>query len=250
MRALVLTVLFTSVAFAQHEEAVNAYVAGDYARVVTLSQTRGEAGDLALSARAVLAEAMSTDLGEPAESALKEAEDLARRAIALEAHHTEARLQLAIAMSLQARPMSNRQAMRSGLGQKARDIARTILAEEPDNIYAHGLLAIWHMEVFRRGGRIGAQIMGASRKAAFQHYADAASIAPDDGALHWQWARVLAATNPKKYHAHIKAALTASMTANTDDALEGVMQSRARRLYDALEMRTYQDVKALAASLL
>ncbi len=249
-RALVFFILIASVATAQNEEAVSAYEAGDYTRVVTLTQTSQQAGDLALSARAVLAGAMSTQMGEPAISALKQAETLAQKAIELDERHVEARLQLAIALSLQARPMSNRQAMRSGLGQKSRDIARDILAEDPNNIYAHGLLAVWHMEVLRRGGRIGAQIMGASRKSAQRHYASAAAVAPDDGALHWQWARVLAATNAKKYASEIEQALEASVSATPNDALEEVMQARAARLRVAMETGDFSAAKALAIRLL
>ena len=250
LRVLALLILFSATAVAQHEEAVSAYVAGDYNRVVTLTQTSEQAADLALSARAVLAEAMSTEMGEPALSTLKQAEALAREAIMLDERYAEARVQLAISLSLQARPMSNRQAMRSGLGQQSRDIAREILADDPNNIYAHGLLAVWNMEVLRRGGRIGARLMGASRKSARQHYADAAAIAPDDGSLHWQWARVLAATNARKYASEINSALNASVAAQTNDALEEVMQGRAARLKAAMDADDFVAAKALALELL
>jgi len=146
--------------------------------------------------------------------------------------------------------MSNREAMRAGLGQKARDHAEAIIVEDPENAYANALLAIWNMEVLRRGGRIGARIMGASSRAARAHYATASNAAPDDGALHWQWARVLATMNAKKYRSEIQTALTASIAASTNDALEGVMQARARRLQALMESEDYTEAKALAASLL
>lgn len=249
-RILCLLMLCVSSAIAQPDEAVQAYIAGDYSRVVALTQESDQADDLAFSARATLAEAMSMTSGEPSLRALKLAENLAQNAMTIDENHIEARLQLAISLSLQARPMSNRQAMRSGLGQTSRDLAEDILTDDPDNVYANALLAIWNMEVLRRGGRIGARIMGASVRDGRGYYAAAAGAAPDDGALHWQWARVLAATNPKKYRSEIEAALTASIAAQPDDVLEEVMQARAKRLYALLASEDFSGMKSLAASLL
>ena len=250
IRIFMLLLGVVSLAHGQPQEAVLAYNSGDYGTAAALTEGSDRADDLAFSARSVLAGAMSTPSGNPAADDLSHAEMLARRAIELDESHIEGRLQLAISMSLQARPMSNRQAMRVGLGQKAKDIAKAILVDDPNDAYANALLAVWNMEILRRGGRIGARIMGASVRAARAHYETAAAAAPDDGALHWQWARVLAATNAKKYRVEIEAALAASLAARTDDALERVMQSRAKRLQEVLEDGDLGAVKALAAALL
>jgi len=250
IRSLLLLLAIMPVAHGQSQEAMLAYASGDYRTAAALTERSGRADELAFSARSVLAEAMSMPSGNPAADDLSRAEALARQAIELEASHIEGRLQLAIAMSLQARPMSNRQAMRAGLGQKAKDIAETILADSPNDAYANALLAVWNMEILRRGGRIGARIMGASLRAARAHYGTAAAAAPDDGALHWQWARVLTATNPKKYRDEIDAALAASVAAQTDDELERVMQERSRRLQEILENGDYNVAKTLAVALL
>ena len=140
--------------------------------------------------------------------------------------------------------------MRSGLGQKARKLAEDILEVDPENSYAHGLLAVWNMEVLRRGGRIGARVMGASSRKGLDHYARAAAAAPDDGALHWQWARVLAATNVRKYREHIDAALLACLSARTDNQLENALQMRAQGFKDEMARLDYKQIEALAISLL
>lgn len=250
IRFLLLLVSIAPVALAQPNNAVDAYKAGQFSEAATLTETNENADDLAFAARSVLAACMASEIGEPAIVELKRAEALARQAIQLDEVHVEARLQLAIALSLQARPLSNRQAMRAGLGQKARALADIILDDDPDNVYAHGLLAVWNIEVLRRGGRIGAAMIGASQRAGFDHYAKAVALAPDNGALHWQWARVLAATNAKAYREHIAAALDAAIAANTDDALEAVMQARALRFKQEMRELNYKEVEALAASLL
>ena len=249
-RFLPLFFLLVPGALAQPLEALNAYEAGEFNRAAEYAQTSDSADDLAFAARAVLAGAMSTVGGEPGIEQLKRAEALARQALEIESRHAEGRLQLAISLSLQARPMSNRRVMRTGLGKKAKELADTILSEDPENTYAHGLLAVWNIEVLRRGGRIGARIMGASRRAGREHYEAATLIAPDDGALHWQWARVLAATNARKFRDEINTALKASIAAKTDDALERTMQDRAAMLLEAMQTGTSKEVQALAASLL
>ena len=237
-------------AHAQGGEAVSAFSKGDFLRAAELSEERKEADSLAFAAQSILADAMVNSAGNPDQRRLERAKALALRAMDIDAAHIDAKLQLAIASSLQARPLSNRQAMRSGLGQKARRLAEDILLEDADNAYAHALLAIWNMEVFRRGGRIGARIMGASVITAMEHY-DAARLAtPDDGSLHWQWARVLAATNAKRYKEHIDVALLAAAAANTDDALEAAMKARAAKFKQDIETLSYDEIEALAASLL
>ena len=250
IRFFVLVLMMVPLAHAQRNEAVDAYIVGDYGTAAEVAEASGAADDLAFAAQSVLAEAMSMQTGQPTEDRLERAETLARKALEVDENHVEGRLHLAISLSLQARSMSNRQVRRSGIGQQARELAIEILEEDAGNVFANGLLAVWNVEVFRRGGRIGARIMGASMQVGRQHYEAGVATSPDDGALHWQWARVLAATNPRKYRGEIEAALAASVAANTDDALEGVMQARAQRLQQILETATNAEIKAAAKEML
>lgn len=251
IRFLALFLVVIPLAQAQQKDAVDAYITGEYSTAVDLAGGSELPDDLAFAAQSVLAEAMSAETGEPAQSALEQAQGLAEKALEVDENHIHARLQLAISLSLQARPMSNRQVRRSGLGQRAKALADEVVQEDADNVYARGLLAVWNVEVLRRGGRIGGRIMGASINAGRVHYETGAAAAPDDGALHWQWARVLASTNPRKYRSEIDAALSASISANTDDALEGVMQARAMRLRELMATTaTHREIKAAAKKML
>ena len=238
-------------AVAQPEEALAAYTAGQYETAACLGQADESAPGYALAARAVLASGVLEANVEPSTALLRRAQALARRALALDEGNAEARLQLAISLSLETRPMSLRAARRTGYGGRARDLALSVLRDEPDHAYAHGFLAVWNVEVLRRGGRLGALFMGASLEQGRYHYAAAAKLAPDDGALHWQWGRVLTATNPQKYRDEIDRALAASIASERDDALEGVLQMRAADLQGRLaEDKDLDAIKAYAASLL
>lgn len=203
----------------------------------------------ALAARALLAKGMCGD-GQPPVALVDEAETLARAALEIEPGHIEGRLQLAIALSLKLRPLSPREAMRAGHGEVARELAEAVLRDDPGNPYAHGLLAVWHVEVVRRGGAIGAAIMGASLREGLGHYQAAARARPDDAAIHWQMARALAALNARKYRGEILGALQAAQVAGRDDALETVMAARAAHLAMAMDVLDRREVEKLAQGML
>lgn len=181
---------------------------------------------------------------------LDEAASKAREAIALDPKHVEARLQLAIALSLKARPLSNREAMRTGYGDEARELVEATLQDDPDNAYAHGFLAVWHLEVRRRGGAIGGSIMGASVNKARRHYHAAILSAPEDASIHWQYARALTALNAKRYREEIMISLDAALDCQSETLLEDVMQRRATTLRAELETKGWKRAEKIAALML
>ena len=218
----------------QGSEAVAAYISGDYEGALTCLDGAADADSHAFAARVLLSEAISAD-GPPPADLLQRALDEANLAIARQPGHVEGRLQKAIALSLIIRPMSLSEVRHNGWGDEARDLAEAVLAEDLANPYAHGFLAVWNVEVVRRGGTIGAMVMGAGIGRARDHYRAAAASAPGDAALHWQWARALASLNARKYRAEIEAALDAGLAAGVESDLERVMQTRARALKQVLD---------------
>lgn len=227
-----------------------AFTEGRYADAASIVESSSTPDSLAFAARSHLAEAMSVSDFVPPAELINEAELLARAALSDNPQHIEARLQLAIALSLKTRPMTNRQAMRAGYGEEAKRLVESVLEDDPTNTYAHGFLSIWHIEVRRRGGVFGASIMGASVKNARQHYQSAIAISPDEASVHWQYARALAALNAKKFRNEIDSALIAAMSCGTDSSLELVMQDRAHVLHAALQINKRSETERLAAEML
>ncbi|MFN3836016.1 MAG: hypothetical protein ACK4NO_08960, partial [Glycocaulis sp.] len=203
----------------------------------------------AFRARALLAKAMFGS-GEPSRAVLDEARAAAEAALALEPGHLEGRLQKAIALSLILRPMSLGEARRTGYGELSKSLAEGVLAEDPANHYAHGFLAVWNVEVVRRGGRLGAMVMGASVRSAEAHYAEAVRLAPEDIGLRWQWARALAALDARKYRAEIDAELTAAAAFAPVTDMDRVMQDRAATLIGVLHTARAADTEARAQRML
>lgn len=240
---------FPGAALAQGKDAVQAYVSGQYEEALDRTANAPDADSRAFAARVLLAEAISLD-GPPPASLLQSALAEANMALASQPGHIEGRLQKAIALSLIIRPMSVGEVSRNGWGEEARNLALTVLVEDPDNLYAHGFLAVWNLEVVRRGGTLGAMVMGASLDKARGHYRDAVALAPGDAAIHWQWARALAALNAKKYRTDIEAALDAALAAPVESDLEQVMQNRARNLRQVLDTEGPKAAGKLAQEML
>ena len=189
---MVFALAFAPLAVADEAAAEAAFVRGEYDTARTELSDSKTADALAFRARALLAEAMSGP-ADPPEDVLHRALDDANVALIMDPAHAEGRLQRAIALSLILRPMSTREARKTGWAEEARDLARGVLEDEPGNVYAHGFLSVWNLEVVNRGGRIGAMIMGAGVSDGRDHYEAAIAAAPDEASVHWQWARALAA---------------------------------------------------------
>lgn len=256
MRSVVLSlVLLACAGLAQgeprpaFEQASAAFQNGEFLHAASLGAEVGDPDGLALAARALLAEAVYRD-SEPPASLLAEAERLARLALDEDPHHIEARLQLAISWSLQLRAMSNGEVRRSGLGGATRDLALSVLEDDPGNAYAHGLLAVWNVEVVRRGGAIGSAIMGASVQDGLDHYQEAIAQAPGEASLHWQMARVLASLDARRYRGQIDSALDSVQAADADGPLLPVLTERAGILSAALQSQPARDVERLAEQML
>jgi hypothetical protein len=251
MRCLIALILMaTPAALAEDNAYQIAFTEGRYADAAELAQVEPTADRLAFTARSTLADGISSPDYEPPPVLLDQAEHLARKVLELDPTHLEGRLQLAIALSLKSRTLSVRDIRRSGYGEETKALAEGVLKDDPDNTYAHGFLAVWHLEVRRRGGTIGASIMGASVKKGRRHYQAAISRAPQDASLHWQYARALTALNAKKYRNEISQALTSARQCATETSLEQVMQDRAVILQSVLETKSPGTAEQIAAKML
>jgi len=215
-------------------EMAEMYARGNYMAVASAAEAAAGADDLAFAARALLAHCM-TATEDPDPAVLDRASRDAEAALKIDPRHEEGRLQLAIALSLKSRAMDAMDVWNAGYGEKGRKLANEVLKADPDNYYAHGFLAVWNIEVRRRGGSFGAAFMGASLKEARKHYEEAIRLAPENIGIRWTYARALVALNAKEYSGEASKALEAALAATPDNHVEYVMQERARILSEKLK---------------
>lgn len=217
---------------------------GKYLRAAEAAERLGSADDLAFAARSLLALCMTGPSDIDAD-VLDRAYQNAAKAVSIDRGHVEGRLQMAIAASLQTRSMTLMEANRSGLANLGKLLVEGVLEDEPDNFYAHGFAAVWHVEARRRAGAFGAMVVGASLKDARVHYEAAARLAPDDVGVHWSYGRALVAQDARRHREPAEAALVQAITASADNHVERVMQVRAERLLG--ELRADVDAAEAAA---
>ncbi len=214
-------------------ELAGKFARGEYLTAAADAEAAAGADDLAFAARALLAHCM-TGNSDPDAVLIERAVRDAEAALKEDPGHKEAQLQLAIALSLKSREMDVMAAWTAGYGDRGKKLAEEVLKSDPRNFYAHGFLAVWNIEVERRGGAMGSWMMGASLDDARRHYDAARQLAPDDVGVHWQYARALAALDIKRYQGEVKAALERAAAAAVSDHVEQVMQDRARVLLASL----------------
>ena len=176
-----------------------------------------------------------TGTSDPDPAVVDRASKDAEAALKIDPAHEEGQLQLAIALSLKSRALDVLDAWSKGYGEKGRKLALAVLEKDPGNYYAKGFLAVWNVEVRRRGGSVGAGMMGASVRIGRQYYAEAAKEAPDDIGIHWQYGRALVALDAKQYGDEAADVLARALAASADSHVETVMQERASRLAEALK---------------
>jgi tetratricopeptide (TPR) repeat protein len=235
LAALVLILSWVSLASAHPTSPALAdrYSRGEYLEAAALAEDAAGADDLAFAARSLLAHCM-TGSAAPDVRVVDRAVKDAEAALRLDPKHEEGRLQLAIALSLKSRDMDVMAAWSAGYGEKGKKLAEDVLKSDAGNFYAHGFLAVWNLEVARRGGGMGAWMLGASVEGGRKHYEQARALAPDDVGVHWQYARALAALDLKGKADEVRAALDRALAAAASDHVEQVMQARAQQLSDAL----------------
>lgn len=249
--ALAALIAFAPIASAHptSAELAGKFARGEYLAAASTAETAAGADDLAFAARALLAQCM-TGSSEPDPGLVDRAVKDAEAALKIDPGHEEGRLQLAIALSLKSRPMDAMAAWSAGYGEKGKKLAEGVLKSDPRNFYAHGFLAVWNVEVERRGGGMGAWMLGASLDAARKHYDSARLLAPDDVGVHWQYARALAALDLNRHWNEVSTVLSRAMAAVATDHVEQVMQARAEQLLGALQAGDRDAAQKLAREML
>jgi len=229
---LVIAMLWPLAAMAQtYEDALAAYVSGDFAGAAAAARALDSADGWALAARAelVVAAYREPDRG-AALASLDRAISDARRAVELDPGHIEGRLQLAIGIGYQARIHQS-----PSLARDARRLVDAVLADAPDNGYALAVLGGWHGETVATLGGFMARLMVGARTSEFTAAFDRALEAdPANPATPAYYARLLLDIGGRDFRERAAEVLALALATPPRDAFEAMMVDQARALDAAL----------------
>jgi len=225
------------------------YAQGHYQDAMRRGEDSHAAEDLAIAARAALADAMTRP--EPCLSCLQRAEEDARRAIALDARLADGHVWLATSLGYEARIQGVMRASWSNSPAQAKEQLDAALAIDPANAYALAALGGWHVEIVRVGGAfLASKVYDASLEKSLALFDRAARAAPHNVAVHYQIALSLAGLDKIVYRQRIESELEAAIQGPPQTAYEKFVSGRAQELLallkrgdpDAFEakLRTFQ----------
>ena len=181
-------------------EAYRLYESGSYIEAAELALQHPSSDAKSFAARSYLTQVTSVEPRSRRLEIIGFAQDAAESALELDPKNVEALVQKAIAIGLQGTEMGVLKAFSSGIAHKVRDTLEAALAIDPDDPWALSTLGGWHMEVERRGGRIGRLIYGASRQMGSDYLERALFSAPNSIPVRQRYAALLIATNDKALH--------------------------------------------------
>lgn len=210
------------------------YADGRYAEAMKAGEASHNGADLALAARAALADATLRDT--PCMGCLKHAEADARLAIAADPALSDPQVWLAASLGYQSRITGVMRARWNNVPAQAKAALDAAVRDDPKNPFAVSALGGWNIEVVRGGGGYLARLLyGASEAEGLALYDQAVKLAPGNVAVRYQIALSLAGYNLDRYRARVAAELDAAIRATPQTAYEKAIQARAIALSSLLK---------------
>ncbi|MBI1186502.1 MAG: hypothetical protein GC206_04105 [Alphaproteobacteria bacterium] len=205
---------------AVNADALMLYRAGDFLDAAQAATRAGGADNLALAARAMLALLVVDPRRGDFVDLAERAQQAAERALSLSTQSVEARLQIAIALGMRGRRMPVAQALREGLATRARAFLEEAGEIAPRDPWAQALLGGWHLEVWRRGGAVGAAALNANIGRGVAAFDRARALAPNDPAIAVHYAIALLGLGHGLLQERIEVMLQSAIGMRPRDALE------------------------------
>ena len=233
-RSLVLALVLAAMVPARADTPYELYTAGRYDEAVRAALAEKDAGGYALAARATLAEEVERD--KPCLPCLVEAEDYAKRAIALDPKLVDAQVYYALSLGLESHirgPEAARALDYPSLSKQAIDAA---VAVDPKNPMALAARGGWNLAIVHGGGALLAALFyGASLHHGLDDFTAAMTAAPANIAVRYQYALSLSTFDRERFHTQIETALADTLRIPATTAYQRLVQSRAAELLALLK---------------
>lgn len=235
--ALALLFLSPGLARADMDAARQAYADGRWQVAAAQGQIAGGPEGYAFAAGALIAQLMVEPDHAEREVLADRALELAEYGYQLDRENLQARLRLAGALGFKGRYLGSWRAYITRVPQRGRRLLEEIVAEDPGNAWAVGMLGVWHLEVARRGGNTGMRALDASIDAGIGYLSNAIALDPHNPAPRYFLAvSLLALDDPVRREMAI-GQIKAALSVEARDAFERGIQAEARSLQALLDDR-------------
>ena len=230
LRAIVFTLcIVTEPVHAAENTPLAMFEKGDYLAAAKAGAAEGSAVNLAVAARATLADATLRDA--PCMECLQSAEALARRAIAVDPNNMEGHIHLAVALGYQARIIGTIRARFARFPEQAKEEIETALRLAPNSHWALSAAGGFNIEVVRAGGRLlGNLLYGATFENGVSYFHKAIAADPENPLIKLQYALSLTGYAFDTRREEITAVLDSSVRSKPGNVYEEAMRQRAARL--------------------
>lgn len=229
--ALASLLLLTAAARADMDEARRAFAGGQWQEAASQAQLAGGAEGYAYAARALVTQLMLEPDYPDRRALTRQALELAETALREDSESAEARLRLAISLGYNGRYTNSMRAYLMRMPQRGRALLESVVADDPDNVWALGTLGAWHLEVARRGGARGMQMLGASIEAGTGYYSQAITLDPGNPALRYFLALGLVALDEADHSEMAWQQLEIALALEPRDAFEAGVRDEAAQLH-------------------
>ena len=219
------------------EEARSVYAEGRFTEAAELAQglDTSEGYAFAANSLAIYGYYMAPDSEK--EGLFRRSEDLARKAIRLDASNPEAFLQLAHAMGRHAQVGGIWEAFNEGYAGQVRDAIQEAHRLNPDMAAAHLSFAVWHAEAVSNGGFFAGLLYGSNEEDALVHFERALELAPQNKVVLLEYALGLLNLDPIGNRGKARDLLERAISLPQKDAHDRIIHRKAVERLAALDGR-------------
>jgi hypothetical protein len=226
-----LTVFAGMAKAATFQDAETLYDLGNFRAAALVAEHEGGADALALAARCRLVRAAYLLPRDRAIPELKEAETLARQALAADPGNVEASLDLAIALGYRARAEGYVAAYFQGLAKEAKQLIADAMQKAPDDGWAAAIAGGWNTEIVMAAGpSLAAKLYGAMASSAMQSFKRAVVLDPENPVIRLEYAKAILKLDGDDGRADAAAQLKAALKAPESDIMARMAQEQATKL--------------------
>ena len=209
------------------EEARTVYTEGRFMESADLALVLDTSEGFALAANSLAIYGYYIAPDSEKEGLFRRAEELARKAIRLDAANPEAHLQLAHAMGRHAQVIGMLAALNEGYASQVRDAIQEALRLDPDMAAAHLSFAAWHAGAVSFGGFFAGLLYGANEEDALAYFELALELAPQEKIVLLEYALGLLSLDTDDNHGKARDLLERAIKLQSKDAHDRIIHRKA-----------------------